>query len=208
MPDHDDLVDRVGAGDLDQALRAGLDEVIEAGRLATPVAQEIRPMAVDLHHEQLVGQRPQQLEQANRDEGAEYDIRAPRQRDQLLHGPDHEPAAERRRRKPQDQQHLEIRQRDAVLRRGTVNPKQRAGVEIVENQAERARHLPPHRLRHVGADHPLLAQEFVSCVDTPVGSGRGDLPMREVVGVQFKRTGLGRTGQFFRKRFSPCSNSL
>ena len=62
VADHDDLVGRVGFRDLDKTLRAGLDAAVPAGRLAARIFQQIRPMAVDLHHEKLVGQRAQQPE--------------------------------------------------------------------------------------------------------------------------------------------------
>ena len=62
VADHDDLVGGVGPRDLDKALRAGLDAAVPARRLAARVFQQIRPMAVDLHHEELVGERTQQLE--------------------------------------------------------------------------------------------------------------------------------------------------
>ena len=73
VADHDDLVGGVGARDLDETPGAGLDRAIEAGRLAAGVFQQIRPMAVDLHHEAAVGQRPQQLEATERRGDADDD---------------------------------------------------------------------------------------------------------------------------------------
>ena len=67
--------------------------------------------------------------------------------------------------------------------RGAIDAKQRAGEQIVQRPTERARHLPPHRLRHVGADHLLLAQEIVAGRDLPVRAVGVDGPMREIVGI-------------------------
>src|SRR5262249_43268 len=52
--------------------------------------------------------------------------------------------------------------------------------------ANRARHLPPQRLRHVGADELLLPEKIVARRDLPVRTGGFDGPMGEVLGVDDK----------------------
>ena len=47
---------------LDQAMGAGLDKMVEARRLAAAKRHEMRPVAVDLHNEEFVGERTQQRE--------------------------------------------------------------------------------------------------------------------------------------------------
>ena len=97
-----------------------------------------------------------------------------------------QPAAERRAARATRAACSGTRQRNAVLVRRAVDAEQRAGEQIVQRPAERARHLPPHRLRHVGADHLLLPQEFVARRDLPVRPGRIDGPVREIVGIDLQ----------------------
>ena len=121
VADDDDLVGGIGARDLDEAMRAGLDAAVEAGRLAARVFQEIRPMAVDLHHEEAVGQRTQQLEAGERRRDADDDAERERHVERTAS------PAKRSASRPirtstshQSSMHLERRQREAVLtaRRG------------------------------------------------------------------------------------------
>ena len=64
MADDDKLVAIVGLRRFDEMLRARFHRTVEARWIAACVFQEIRPMAVDLHDLQMLGDGTQRVEEA------------------------------------------------------------------------------------------------------------------------------------------------
>ena len=126
----------------DDALRAGFDRGIEAGRLPARELAQIGPVVVDLDDEPAVGERPQREEDRQRRDDADEtagraghaEVARQRERDQ--------PSAADRKREPPDQHQLEMDQRETELPGRAQHPDDRAADEIVEGPGERARHLP------------------------------------------------------------------
>ena len=148
-------------------------------------------MVVDLHHEQAVGQRAQQLEQANCGHDADDHAKRQRRAGEPDRKPADQPSTQAGECEPPEQHGLKHRQRQAVSRRGAINAVERAGEKIVQHPAKRARHLARQWLRHVGADHQLLAQEFVARRHLPVRARGVDGPVCEVIGIDLQVTDGG-----------------
>ena len=209
VADDHDLVGRAGARRGDQALRAGFDRPIEAGRLAAGEFAQIRPVAVDLDHEPAL---PRAAAAARKTASADtMPMSQPREAAAGRHTPSPRGRSAsrtpRRARSSRAASAWKYISTEPELPGGAQHAHERAADEIVERPAERARNLPRHRLGHVGADEVLLPEELVAGRRPASSAPPPRCPNARTPPTRFPAArACVSSGQIARKRFHDRAN--